>query len=95
MSKRVKHSKIKNTGILFELLSRQITQDIISDDKKSKSIDLLKKYFNENTEIGKENQLYQLLVKTNYNSTAKAQRIIEAVLKSRSKINFTIEFKLS
>ena len=39
MSKRVKHSKIKNTGILFEL-SRQITQDIISDDKKSKSIDL-------------------------------------------------------
>ena len=87
MSKRVKHSKIKNTGILFELLSRQITQDIISDDKKSKSIDLLKKYFNENTEIGKENQLYQLLVKTNYNSTAKAQRLIEAVLKSRSKIN--------
>ena len=61
MSKRVKHSKIKNTGILFELLSRQITQDIISDDKKSKSIDLLKKYFNENTQIGKENQLYQLL----------------------------------
>ena len=52
MSKRVKHSKIKNTGILFELLSRQITQDIISDDKKSKSIDLLKKYFNEKTEIG-------------------------------------------
>ena len=87
MSKRVKHSKIKNTGILFELLSRQITQDIISDDKKSKSIDLLKTYFNESTEIGKENQLYQLLVKTNYNSTAKAQRLIEAVLKSRSKIS--------
>ena len=87
MSKRAKHSKIKNTGILFELLSRQITQDIISDDTKSKSIDLLKKYFNEKTEIGKENQLYQVLVKTNYNSTAKAQRLVEAVLKSRSKIN--------
>ena len=87
MSKRVKHSKIKNTGILFELLSRQITQDIISYDKKSKSIDLLKTYFNESTEIGRENQLYQLLVKTNYNSTAKAQRLIEAVLKSRSKIS--------
>ena len=66
MSKRVKHSKIKNTGILFELLSRQITQDIIRDEKKSKSIDLLKKFFNENTEIGRENQLYQVLVKTNY-----------------------------
>ncbi len=87
MSKRAKHSKIKNTGILFELLSRQITQDIISDDKKSKSIGLLKKYFNESTEIGKENQLYQVLVKTNYNSSARAQRLIEAVLKNRSKIN--------
>jgi len=87
LNKKMKHNKIKNTGILFELLSRQITQDIISDDKKSKSIDLLKTYFNESTEIGRENQLYQLLVKTNYNSTAKAQRLIEAVLKSRSKIN--------
>ncbi len=87
MNKRVKHSKIKNTGILFELLSRQITQDIITDDKKSKSVSLLKRFFNENTEIGKENQLYQILIKTNYNSSAKAQKLIEAVLKSRSKVN--------
>lgn len=87
MNKRVKHSKIKNTGILFELLSRQITQDIISDDKKSKSVSLLKRFFNENTEIGKENQLYQILIKTNYNSNSKAQKLIEAVLKSRSKVN--------
>ena len=87
MNKRVKHSKIKNTGILFELLSRQITQDIITDDKKSKSVSLLKRFFNENTEIGKENQLYQILIKTNYNSNSKAQKLIEAVLKSRSKVN--------
>ena len=73
MNKRVKHSKIKNTGILFELLSRQITQDIISDEKKSKSVNLLKRFFNENTEIGKENQLYQILIKTNYNSSSKAK----------------------
>jgi hypothetical protein len=87
MNKRVKHSKIKNTGILFELLSRQITQDVISDGNKNKSISLLKKFFNEKTEIGKENQLYQVLIKTNYNSNAKSQRLIEAVLKSYNKIN--------
>tara|TARA_B100000287_G_C20599614_1_gene767513 strand:- start:454 stop:1323 length:870 start_codon:yes stop_codon:yes gene_type:complete len=87
MNKRAKHSKIKNTGILFELLSRQITQDIINDDTKSKSVTLLKKFFNENTQIGKENQLYQILIKTNYNSSSKAQKLIEAVLKSRSKLN--------
>ena len=51
MNNRVKHSKIKNTGILFELLSRQITQDVISDGNKNKSISLLLfkilVYFNE------------------------------------------------
>ena len=87
MNNRVKHSKIKNTGILFELISRQITQDVISDGNKNKSISLLKKFFNEKTEIGKENQLYQVLIKTNYNSSARAQRLIEAVLKSYNKIN--------
>ena len=48
---------------------------------------MLKRFFNENTEIGKENQLYQILIKTNYNSSAIAQKLIEAVLKSRSKVN--------
>lgn len=87
MNKRVKHSKIKNTGILFELLSRQITQDVINGQKDNKSIDLLKRFFNENTQIGKENQLYQILIKTNYNATNKAQKLVEAVIKSRSKID--------
>ena len=57
MSQRVKHSKIKNTGILFELLSRQITVDVMNNDDKSKSVEMLKKFFNEKTELGKENQL--------------------------------------
>ena len=61
MSQRVKHSKIKNTGILFELLSRQITVDVMNDDGKSKAVEMLKKSFNEKTELGKENQLYQVL----------------------------------
>tara|TARA_R100001082_G_scaffold48551_1_gene26136 strand:+ start:3118 stop:3975 length:858 start_codon:yes stop_codon:yes gene_type:complete len=87
MNKRVKHSKIKNTGILFELLSRQITQDVINGQKDNKSIDLLKRFFNESTQIGKENQLYQILIKTNYNATNKAQKLVEAVVKSRSKID--------
>ena len=48
MGQRVKHSKIKNTGILFELISRQITVDVMNSDEKSKSVDVLKKFFNEN-----------------------------------------------
>ena len=55
----VKHSKIKNTGILFELLVRQITADTLSG-KESKAINILKKYFVK-SELGKEYKLSTLL----------------------------------
>jgi len=86
MAQRVKHSKIKNTGILFELLSRQITVDVMNSNEKSKSVEMLKKFFNENTELGKENQLYQALLKENYNSSHKAEKLVEAVITAREKL---------
>jgi len=86
MAQRVKHSKIKNTGILFELLSRQITVDVMNDDGNSKSVEVLKKFFNEKTELGKENQLYQVLLKENYNSTRKAEKLVDAVIRAREKL---------
>ena len=86
MAQRVKHSKIKNTGILFELISRQITVDVMNGDDKSKSVEMLKKFFNENTELGKENQLYQVLLKENYNSSHKAEKLVDAVVKARQKL---------
>ena len=86
MAQRVKHSKIKNTGILFELLSRQITVDVMNNDDKSKSVEMLKKFFNESTELGKENQLYQVLLKENYNSSRKAEKLVEAVIRAREKL---------
>ena len=86
MAQRVKHSKIKNTGILFELISRQITVDVMNGDDKSKSVEVLKKYFNEKTELGKENQLYQVLLKENYNSSRKAEKLVDAVLRAREKL---------
>jgi len=86
MGQRVKHSKIKNTGILFELLSRQITVDMISGGETSKSVELIKKFFNENSELGKENQLYQVLLKENYKSSHKAEKLLQVVLKSREKL---------
>ena len=86
MAQRVKHSKIKNTGILFELLSRQITVDVMNDNGKSKAVEMLKKFFNEKTELGKENQLYQALLKENYNSTRKAEKLVDAVIRAREKL---------
>ena len=45
MSKKLRHTKIKNTGVLFEVLTRQVTADII-DGKESKAVALIKKHFN-------------------------------------------------
>ena len=88
MDQRVKHSKIKNTGILFELLTRQITADILNSGK-SAAIKLIKTYFKENTELGKEIQLYNILVNKSFKSETRASYLVDAVVKSRKKINFS------
>ena len=62
----VKHNKIKNTGILYELLSRQITVDVINDTKSPKSVKLFKEFFNNKTELGKEYELYSVLLEKKY-----------------------------
>lgn len=84
--KKIKHSKFKNTGMLFELLTRQITSEIISG-KESPSTQILKKYFNKNTELFKEYGLYKTLSEERFNSEVKSNMLIEAVLKARKKIN--------
>jgi hypothetical protein len=74
----IKHNKFKNTGILFELLVRQITADTMSQ-KDSKAVNLIKKFF-VNTELAKENKLYQSISKAHNLSEAKAESIISTLL---------------
>ena len=86
MSQKIKHSKIKNTGLLFEILTRQVTADILNN-KKSKSVNLLKKYFNENTALGKEKELYDILLTNSYQEESRAEKLLEAVIKTRQRIS--------
>tara|TARA_R100000995_G_scaffold69608_2_gene38163 strand:+ start:1115 stop:1984 length:870 start_codon:yes stop_codon:yes gene_type:complete len=86
MVRKLKHSKIKNTSILFELLTRQITADVLAG-KSTKSVKIVKKYFNEDTELGKELQLYKLLSEKHYESENRAQDLMSIVLKSRQKLS--------
>ena len=60
--KKVRHSKIKNTGLLFECLTRQLTVDVLNKAQQSKAMKIIKKRFNEQTELGKELQLYNILM---------------------------------
>jgi len=86
MARKLKHSKIKNTSILFELLTRQITADVLAG-KSTKSVKIVKKHFNENTELGKELQLYRVLSEKHYESTDRAAQLVETVIKSRKKLS--------
>jgi hypothetical protein len=82
-----KHSKFKNTGILFELLTRQLTADILVGETDSKSKELLFKYFKESRELGKEWQLYNFLVNEQFLDDKKAERALGVVLKAREKLD--------
>lgn len=81
----IKHSKYKNTGILFELLVRQITSDTLSG-KNSKAAIILKKYFVK-TELGKEYKLYETLSKYKNLTEGKADIIINTVIESSKNLN--------
>jgi len=86
LNKKMKHNKIKNTGILFELLTRQITVDLMESDS-SKAVDIVKKYFKNGTQLGKENELYKILLETKYGTESRAESLIEAVIESRNKLS--------
>ena len=81
----IKHSKFKNTGILFELLVRQITADTLSG-KNSEATNILKKYFSK-TELGREYKLYESLLKRTNLSEGKAEAVINTVLENVKHLN--------
>jgi len=84
--KILKHSKYKNTGLIFELLVRQITSDTI-EGKDSLAIPILKRYFAKNTELYKEYCLYSALVREKFKSETKSNMFLESIIKTKKTIN--------
>ena len=82
---KIKNSKYKNTGILFELLVRQITADTLKG-VDSPAIDLLKKYFVK-SELGREYKLYESIQKSEVLSENRATMLINTVLDNSKKFN--------
>ena len=87
MHKKAKHSKFKNAGILFELLTRQITSDILAGRDESFTKNLMFKYFHESKELGKEAQLYNFILQQSSKDEKSAERILTVVLQTRSKLD--------
>ena len=81
----IKHSKFKNTGILFEILVKKITGDTLSG-KNSKAIKIIKEYF-VNTELGKEYKLYETMFKARNLTEHRASMVLNTILEQSKKLN--------
>lgn len=87
MSKKLRHSKFRNTGILFELLTRQVTADIIAGKDESEAKNLLFKHFKEDTELGREWRLYNFLLSEKIRDEHHADRFLSVILEQRKKLS--------
>ena len=83
---KLKHSKYRNTGILFELLTRQLTSETIAGDSP-KSLNFLKNHFNSNTELLKEYKIYHTLSTQKYKKENQAIMLIEELIKAHKNLN--------
>ena len=84
-----KHSKYKNTGILFELLTRQITSETISNTQP-KAVGILRKFFGNNSVLLKEYQIYHALLNKKFTKEVNANVLIETLVNAHSKLNKSV-----
>ena len=84
---KFKHSKLRNTGLLFEFLLRQVTVDVLNKKKESPALKIIKSQFNEHTELGKELALYNLIMTKKFKSDKKADFFLSEVIRQRGKLN--------
>ena len=85
-----KHSKYKNTGILFELLVRQVTNDTLQGVDKSPAVEVLREFFKKSTSLKKELGFYQALQNQKFKTESKANAFIDAILKEHQKLSQSI-----
>ena len=85
----IKHNKIKNTGFLYECLTRQITSDVLSNIEPSPALKIVKEFFKPTTILGKELLLYKALTTKKLKTETKINYLLDSVLRERAKLNFS------
>jgi hypothetical protein len=82
----LKHSKFKNTGLLYELLARQLTIAVLNANE-SNALKLISKHFGKNTVLSKELQLYNYLLSEKVKGDASAMQFADAIVKMHDGLN--------
>lgn len=83
---KIKHSKYKNTGLIFELLVKQVAADTLSR-KESPAIKVIKKFYTGNTSLVKEFKLYDFIIKNKGVGSKKAETIVSTIVEISRKID--------
>tara|TARA_B100000963_G_scaffold69630_2_gene57989 strand:- start:1690 stop:2544 length:855 start_codon:yes stop_codon:yes gene_type:complete len=83
---KIKHSKFKNTGLIYELLVKQIAADTLSNNE-SPALNILKKYFAGKTTLAKELKLYEYILKNTNLAQNKAETVISSITEISRKLN--------
>lgn len=83
---KIKHSKYRNTGLIFELLVKQIAADTLNN-KDSAAVKILKKFFGNKTSLSKEYRLYEFIVKNKNVSQSKAEAILSTITEISLKLS--------
>jgi hypothetical protein len=84
---RIKHAKIKNTGILFELLVRKVATDVLNSKSDSFAVRIMREHFHPKSELGKELQLYRLFFNTPRLTENKAFNMLDLIVQRRKSLN--------
>lgn len=83
---KIKHSKFRNTGLIFELLVKQIAVDTLNN-KDSAAVNILKTYYGPNNSLSKEYRLYEFIVKNKNVSQSKAEAIVSTITEVSRKLD--------
>ena len=87
MKSSIKHNKLRNTGILFELLVRQITSDVMENKQNGVAVKLMREFFNSKKELGKELMLYRAFFNVQNLSEQKAFQLLKLVTEQRKQLD--------
>jgi hypothetical protein len=85
--KKLKHSKFKNTGVLFELLVKQVTADVLAGKEPTTVSNIIKEHFAEGTELNKELKIYRLISEERTKTELHSEKMLEICIKAKSKID--------
>lgn len=83
---KIKHSKFRNTGLIFELLVKQIAADTLSK-KDSSAVGIIRKFYTGKTTLAKEFKLYEFILRNKNVSTQKASNIVSTITEISRKLN--------